>query len=505
VLTSHALLPEFDHLYLDMNGIIHGCTHSSTSDVCDRLSERTMMMGIVNYIDRIVTQIVKPKVSVYMAVDGVAPRAKMNQQRSRRFRSARDLEEALREKRREACGGEPEGDVLGDTFDSNCITPGTEFMGRVSAAIKYYIQKKLKEDPAWRDLKVIFSGQEVAGEGEHKIMQHIREMRATPGYRPNTRHCMYGQDADLIMLGLASHEPHFSLLREIVNFGVGFNHHEKKTGKTVLKFVKKSDFQILHLSVLREYLEMEFANGLDNRTYDLEAILDDFIFLTFLVGNDFLPHLPALDIGEGAFDLLFDVYRRQRASWGEGQYLTCGGRILDASRLERFLAEVGETETTILEKRAEDDAKYLVKRRRWDKRDGKPPGPSDAQLEAKERDGDRAYRSMLAKLTLEEKAGAAATQVGWSPCRVGGGQKDFKGRYYFEKLQLTPVHTEEHKKLQKAYLEGLIWCLAYYYEGCISWEWFFPYHYGTCWRAAILGPHIKRPHLRPAVRHQVLC
>lgn len=238
-----------------------------------------------------------------MAIDGVAPRAKLNQQRSRRFRSAKDMAEATKDLPKDEQGNTKA------VFDSNCITPGTEFLAKVSVTIQYFIRKKLKEDPAWHGLSVIFSGHDVPGEGEHKIMQHIREMRAQhPHYRPNTRHCIYGQDADLIMLGLVTHEPHFTILREVVNFS--FNDNNKNSLKAVKKFTKESDFQLLHLSVLREYLQIEFTY--QQTQWDLERVIDDFVFMTFLVGNDFLPHMPTLDIADGAFDLLFNIYKEQR-------------------------------------------------------------------------------------------------------------------------------------------------------------------------------------------------
>lgn len=166
-----------------------------------------------------------------MAVDGVAPRAKMNQQRSRRFRTAKEAKE-VREK------AERKGEKLPEekAFDSNCITPGasrgfthalcigltrigTTFMAKLSDQLRYFVNKKITEDANWRDVTVVLSGHEVPGEGEHKIMEYIRLSRAQPDYDPNVRHCLYGLDADLIMLGLLSHDPHFCLLREEVKFG----------------------------------------------------------------------------------------------------------------------------------------------------------------------------------------------------------------------------------------------------------------------------------------------
>lgn len=208
------MVPIIDNFYLDMNGIIHNCTHGNNPDV--KLTEDEMIVRIFGYLDKLF-HIVKPQKVMFMAIDGVAPRAKMNQQRARRFKAAKEAEEA-------ALAAERRGEPLPDAasrFDSNCITPGTPFMARLGAHLRFFIRKKIAEDPAWRKPTIIFSGHDVPGEGEHKIMEYIRWAKRDPAYAPNTRHCLYGLDADLIMLSLVTHEPHFCLLREVVSYTGG--------------------------------------------------------------------------------------------------------------------------------------------------------------------------------------------------------------------------------------------------------------------------------------------
>ena len=116
--------PPSDNLYMDLNSIIHNEIHGNDSQRHERISKLQdfdeVWASIMRAIDEIV-HTVKPTKVILLAIDGVAPRAKMNQQRARRFRSAKDSA-SLKEQM------EAQGKEVPDLFDSNQISPGTKFM-----------------------------------------------------------------------------------------------------------------------------------------------------------------------------------------------------------------------------------------------------------------------------------------------------------------------------------------------------------------------------------------
>jgi 5'-3' exoribonuclease 1 len=161
-------------------------------------------------------------------------------------------------------------------------------------------------------------------------MEYIRRAKTQEDYSPHIRHCIYGLDADLIMLALLSHEPHFCLLRE-----------ENRTPlkrKPTIK-LKDQQFHLLQISLFRDYLNWEFSSlqSIKNFKYDIRRIIDDFILLCIFVGNDFLPHLPNLHIDDGAIGVLFKIYKKILPQ--AGGYLNDSG-TLHTHRLQLLLDEL---------------------------------------------------------------------------------------------------------------------------------------------------------------------
>lgn len=274
---------------------------------------------------------------------------------------------------------------------------------------------------------MILSDATVPGEGEHKVMEFVRVERSRPEHNPNTSHVMYGLDADLIMLALGTHEPHFKVLREDVfedkrNKGNCFKCKQpghavgQCTGMTLLNKasfyifsslvyivseeaiaeMKKEEaknappkpYVFLHVNILREYLEHALKFNVPGIPWDLERAIDDWVFMCFFVGNDFLPHLPSLEIREGAISTLSLLWKSTMPMMGG--FMTHNGEV-DLKRVQVLVTELGKMEDTIFSERKQTEERRArgAKRRRLENdrraRETKtfdPRGPTFADVTA---------------------------------------------------------------------------------------------------------------------------
>ena len=408
-------------------------------------------------------------------------------------------------------------------------------MSKLSMNLRYFIAKKVSEDEIWQQPHIIFSGSEVPGEGEHKIMEFIRNSKAQPDYPPNLRHCLYGLDADLIMLGLVSHEPHFALLREEVIFG-----GKKRTNSTANG--QNTNFHLLHICMLIEYLEMEFSCLSSLPHFSLPRVIDDFVMMMILLGNDFVPNLAGLDISTNGLEFLFQKYKQCMPKFpsSRGRYLNEFGSA-NLENLQYFVSEISEKEVELFDENFHEKMWTKYKRRtqfqddRLESKNTRFITASQAQLwhsirrflfNEKEanitfkddmtfedvnflmnlsRDCNlEFYRDPNIVIYLIKKREEAATETDsedsvdelekaillYDNAIIDSHDNDavaqlkfettfneWKAEYYKSKMEIDYKDANSLNALVKSYIEGIEWILRYYYHGVNSWGWFYPYHY----------------------------
>ena len=487
---------QVDNLFIDTNGVIHPCCHPENGAPLPK-NEKEMMVNVGQYLDRLVSA-VRPTKLVYIACDGCAPRAKMNQQRERRFCSAREAAESNKAMG-ELLKRQGHAPSTKQRWDHNAITPGTQFMDDIASYCRTWAAAAVAKNPS---LRIIISDASTPGEGEHKIMDHIRRACAD-----NERHAICGQDADLMFLSLALHAPRVYVLRERVETG------RKKSSSS--KYIGPPRLQYLSAQRLRQCLVRDPGiNGLltPHTSHTKltrfercdERLLDDFVLLCFFVGNDFLPQLPCLSIPDGGLDLLLALYARALPR-SLGGYLTddggergypCGGGKVNVKRVAALLAVVADLEPEILRRRARRDAQSSSRRKEPstkqqdalvemaaracgrfdalsldDEHERRAPTPGEASTTKKL--AERALTKHAEKLIKESDLNDAAT-----------GQKGFRERYYRKVLKHGPTKREGVTNTESAVLDlaaeywrGVRFVAEYYHRGCASWSWSYPWHY----------------------------
>ena len=282
-------------LYFDANCLFHPKCFEIVK-LCEDVTniaklESLMMERIIKYIDYVIDY-VNPTDLVFIAVDGVAPMSKINQQRLRRFKSVKDTIIRNDIKHRNNI-------PVNTTWSNIVITPGTDFMIRLDKEIKEYINLKKSKIK-----QILYSSYEERGEGEHKIIQYIKTFN-TPDLDSELKlNVIYGLDADLIFLSLSCDISNLYLLREQ-------NHLDKIDKKELSLKDVTEPLVFVSIDSIKKFYNMFLLNklGYDEVTeYNNKNYIKDFILLCFLLGNDFLPHLPSINIRTSGLDILIQTY-----------------------------------------------------------------------------------------------------------------------------------------------------------------------------------------------------
>ncbi len=415
---------KINNLYLDCNSIIY--------DVYNKLEPHNYNSNINNtIINRVVSKIeeyisvISPNGTVYIAFDGVAPVAKMEQQRSRRYKSwyQNEMTKSILKK------------TTPDPWNSAAITPGTTFMQQLNNEIRLHFMKlnhaeHRNENQTFHS--VIVSGSDEVGEGEHKIFEYIRSR-----CHSEETTAIYGLDADLIMLCL-NHIPHCSnlhLFRETPHFVQSIN-SSLEPNEHYLLDIKELSYAIV------KYMTND-AN-LSGDEYNLKVF--DYVFLGFLLGNDFLPHFPALNIRTGGIDKILNVYKEVIGS--KSICLTDGNKIY------------WENVIKIIHKLALSEEEFIIKEHL--SRNNKERHQMSANTP------EEALKKFEVKPMYNRNVEKYINPV----------KPYWQRRYYSALFDINnDVNEEKVKEVCINYLEGLEWNMKYYNKGCPDWRWCYKYNY----------------------------
>lgn len=406
------------YMYLDANGLLHGAAqevfhYGPGKKMFDRykhLSEEAKRKKVYSlFFDNIlqVTQIIRPQKVLYIAIDGPAPLAKQAQQRQRRFAAA-----IARGSVDEKTGRIP--------FDSSSITPGTIFMLELTRYINYAIRKEMNSYHDLKNVDVIFSPPTVAGEGEHKIMDYIRDLPESEKMRES--HCLFGPDGDLIMLTLSSHIPDMWLFRED-QYSPGFYH-------------------LLNMGYVRKNLPEKLRQNSGVRTYN--NVTDDFIIEGFFVGNDFLPKIQMFHLLEDGLQFMFSTYENTSVR-GKKNFLTVNGR-LSLPGFRNFVLEISKSEEI-----------FLIDQVTTQNRKKTPPEPKFRN------------ETLLSCITTKKVHGRPVHSLNF---------KEYRMKYYSEKMHFSQEELDEKiQSLCRDYIRSFIWVFDYYVHGLPAWRWAYEHHY----------------------------
>ena len=393
-----AFSSKIDNLYIDSNSIIYDAIRKcdiSKEHFTEQLEEEVIFQLEQHIAD------INPRKQVIIAFDGVAPMAKIQQQRERRFKS--DLERKIRKSLYEK----------EEQWDTCNITPGTTFMKHLMLRLETYFKSQ-------NHIKLYSSNE--PGEGEHKIFEYIRQ---TPELHKDATTVIYGLDADLIMLCISHSKlcKNIYLYRETPHFI-----------RAIEPSLVPNETYLLDIKTLIDYIQD-----------DVYGMLDDYIFVCFMLGNDFLPHFPGLNIRTSGMDTLIKTYK---SVFGKGDNnLVTPERTIIWKNFKKYVQRLSEVEKDMIQD------EYFI-RDKWE----------DRRIPTKNADDKMTFFTSIPVKNRDIEELIDPFSKGW------------RKRYYEHLLDIRPT-PKNIKHLCINYLEGLEWTYKYYTDTCYDWRWKYNYAY----------------------------
>jgi len=395
-----------DYLLIDTNCLIHPICNKIRLDnlnlinIDNDLLEDKMIDAIILYINKLI-EYVKPNLGIYIAIDGVPPVAKMKQQRHRRYKTIADniLFDNIKKKYNR--------EII-PYWNTSAISPGTIFMDK--------LHKKIESQFIYFDKIFIYSSCYSPGEGEHKLLKFIKN-------NLDKINIIYGLDADLIFLSLASQSTNLYLLRESKELNMN----------TINNFIYV-DIEILKNNIY------QIINITGNKT----NIINDFIFICYFLGNDFIPHIPSIDIYDGGIDYLVKTYK---LTFEQLNHYLIDNKNININFFKLFINYLYINEENIFRHQYMKTQKLYCNK----------SDPYEKELFKIE--------NLLFQINDPIKLGSDNLLLG-------------RQRYYNYYWNVNNDELEDFsKELVKNYIIGLKWITLYYFDTCPSWHWFFPFDF----------------------------
>lgn len=402
IIQKKELFNEIIHnFYLDSNSIVYDVIHNK--DV-DKKNDEEIIKNVCLKIEEYINCI-NAKEKIYISFDGIAPVAKLKQQKERRYKSKllQEIEETEK------------------PFDTAKITPGTEFMDLLDKRVKDFFKNR---EVVYGVKEIIVSSGKERGEGEHKIFDDIRK---TSG----KNHVIYGLDADLIIISLNNldYANNIFLFRETPEFVKSLNYS-----------LNPNKLYFMNMNNLRMIIENNMIYEKSGRN---NYLIKDYVFLMMLMGNDFMPHFPSLNIRTFGLQMMLDVYK-----------ITINKRKLNL---------IGR-DSKIIWKNVRELFKYFKENEHMN-------------LKKEDKIRERITNSVKHKLkTKEDRLMNLPITNKEKEEYIDPYSLHWENRYY-ETLHRMERSDENIHNICMNYLEGLVWNMEYYTNGCMNWMWKYKYSY----------------------------